>query len=251
VKEMKVSDFLGKILKDFFRKVEESNLNNFGKNLVKKAVYFAVVAHDGQKRVSGEEFVFHPIAVGELLLEIGQPAEVIVAGILHDVAEDTKVTLAEIEKDFGPEIAFLVDGMTKIFTSYHVDEIEKIFGPQVVLVVKEIIGSGDVSLVDEDIIYRAKLIVFARKDYRVVFIRLADRLHNTRTLEFLPILKQESVAKETLEFHIPLVREFIPEEKREVISSWLKELESLSGKYLHPNSRVAVIKRSIALCLVK
>ncbi|MFA4834278.1 MAG: HD domain-containing protein [Patescibacteria group bacterium] len=201
----------------FFKKLDASGLYEAGKELVKRACCFAANAHYGQKRFSGEDFIFHLLAVAELLLDIGQSAVVIAAGVLHDTVEDTRVTIAEIRQYFGPEVAFLVDGMTKVG--------------------------------DQDTVYRAKLIAAAEKDYRVVLVRLADRIHNMRTLEFLPARKRQSVAEETLEFHIPLAKKFIPAEELEKISLWPEELKSLSRKYVQPTLSFSLDRGSTAPCL--
>jgi (p)ppGpp synthase/HD superfamily hydrolase len=252
VKKVKISDFLKKVGGEFFKKLGRSHLSGVGKELVAKAVCFAAVAHFGQKRASGEDFVLHSIAVAELLLEIGRSAKEITAGVLHDVVEDTNVTLIEIEEEFGSEIAFLVDGMTKVFESIDIKEIEKTFGPQVAFAIRESIdveAGESLSLVERDIIYRAKLFVMAQKDTRLVFVRLADRLHNTRTLEFLPVWKQKSVAEETLKFHLPLANLFLSPEELRLINPWLKELISLSHKYLQPDRQTSKPQRSTSPCL--
>lgn len=240
---------LEKKIRNFLAKVEKSHLNQRGRSLAEKALFFAVDAHNGDTRLSGEEFIFHPISVAEFLLEAKQTAEIIAAGLLHDVVEDTIIPLSEIRKNFGDEVSFYVDGMTKVFSSFHVDRIEEVFGQQVAFAAREMVGSEKISLVDKDIIYRAKLITFARQNYRVVFIRLADRIHNLRTVKSLSISKQRSVAQETLEFHIPLAREFIPKKELKSINFWISELESLASKCLNPEVRGVVTQRSAMPCL--
>ena len=249
---MKVSDFLKEMKESFFKKLDESYLDEAGRKLVKRATCFAIVAHHGQNRVSGEPFIRHSIAVAELLLEIGRSAEEIAAGTLHDVVEDTQIIIAEIEKEFGAKIAFFVDGMTKVFKDEDIKEIERIFGPQVAFAVRESIdvaAGKTLPLVEADAIYRAKLFTMVQEDHLLVFIRLADRLHNMRTLEFLSVWKQKSVAKETLEFHLPLANLFLSSEELRLIKPWLKELVSLSHKYLQPNSQTSRAQRSTSPCL--
>jgi len=138
---MEISDFLEEMEKGFFRRLDKSDLDGAGRKLVKEAVSFAFEAHYGQEpRASGEDFIIHPVAVADLLLGIGRSAKVIAAGVFHDIVEDTKISLAEIEKNFGKEIAFLVDGMTKIFRRYDIKEIKTVFGPQVAFAVRETKG---------------------------------------------------------------------------------------------------------------
>ena len=232
---MDVSDVLGKMAEGFLKKLDASGLSKAGKELVKRACCFAANAHAGQKRFSGEDFISHPIAVAELLLAIRQSAVVIAAGILHDTVEDTAVTLENIKKDFGPEVTFLVDGMTRAFGPEDIGGIEKIFGSQVAFATREILGvtaDTPLPLVERDIIYQAKLFVMAVEDHRLVLIRLADRVHNLRTLKFLPSAKQKSVAKETLELHLPLANIFLSSEELKLISPWLEELKTISRKHL-------------------
>jgi len=249
---MEISDFLKEVAKGFFKKLDESYFDKAGRKLVKRATCFAIVAHYGQERASGEPFVYHSIAVGELLLEIGRSAEEIAAGVLHDVVEDTKVTLAEIEENFGPEITFLVNGMTKIFESSNIEEIERVLGSQVAFAVREMIGvtAGEfLPLVERDEIYQAKLYVMVEKDHRLVFIRLADRVHNMRTLRFLPVWKQQSVARETLEFHLPLANLFLSPDELALIKPWLRELVSLSRQYSQSDCQKFEAQRSALSCL--
>jgi GTP pyrophosphokinase len=249
VREMILFDSLDTKIGYFLEKIKKSALDKIGKEMVAEALFFAVDAHAGDTRLSGEEFVLHPIAVAELLLEIDQTAEVVAAALLHDVVEDTRIPLFNIEEKFGKEVSFLVDGMTKVFSSCHIDKIEDIFGPQVAFAVRKMIGSRNISFVDRDIVYRAKIITFARGDYRVIYIRLADRVHNLRTVKSLPISKQRSVAQETLEFHIPLAREFIPKIKLKRIDPWLRELNSLANQCLNPEIWKSTARRGNKTCL--
>ncbi len=149
------------------------------KKLIIKAFAFAEEAHQGQKRFSGEPYIIHPFNTALNLAEMQADAQTIAAGLLHDTLEDTKITHAELEKEFGPAIAFLVDGVTKLGTikyqgaERHVESLRKFF-------------------------------VAMAEDIRVILIRLADRLHNIRTLEHVPQEKQKRIALETLEIYAPL-----------------------------------------------
>lgn len=149
------------------------------KALIKKALIFAEKAHEGQLRASGEAYIIHPFNTALILAEFQADTETIVAGLLHDTIEDTKVTLADLENEFGKQIAFMVEGVTKLgILKYrgakrHVESLRKLF-------------------------------VAMAEDIRVIFIRLADRLHNVRTLGHLPIEKQKRIALETLEIYAPL-----------------------------------------------
>ena len=251
---MDVSDVLKKMAEGFFKKLDAGGLNKAGKELVKRACCFAANAHAGQERFSGEDFIFHAVAVAELLLAIRQSAVVIAAGILHDTVEDTAVALENIEEDFGPEVAFLVDGMTRAFGPDDIEGIEKVFGPQVAFATREILGATaetSLPLVERDIIYQAKLFVMAMEDHRLVFIRLADRVHNLRTLKFLPLAKQKSVARETLEIHLPLANIFLSSEELRLIKPWLEEMKKISLVHLKTVSQsVSRGKTVMALSLL-
>ena len=152
---------------------------------IKKAVDFATKAHEGQKRKSGEPYIIHPKAVMETLLEWGMDEDTAIAGVLHDTVEDTGVTLEEIKQEFGESVAFLVDGVTKISKARQ--------------------GMRDIDTylpVTRDNLLR--LLVATGSDIRVLIIKLADRLHNLRTLSALSPEKQKKIAKETLEIFAPL-----------------------------------------------
>ena len=152
---------------------------------IKKAVDFATKAHEGQKRKSGEPYIIHPKAVMETLLEWGMDEDTVIAGILHDTVEDTAVTLEDVEREFGETVAFLVDGVTKIGKARSGMRDIDTYLPQT-----------------RDNLLR--LLVATGSDIRVLIIKLADRLHNMRTLAALPPEKQKKIAKETLEVFAPL-----------------------------------------------
>ncbi|MDI6822858.1 MAG: bifunctional (p)ppGpp synthetase/guanosine-3',5'-bis(diphosphate) 3'-pyrophosphohydrolase [Bacillota bacterium] len=172
-------------------------------DLVEKAYRFALQAHEGQRRASGECYIFHPLAVALLLTELEMDPVGIAAALLHDVAEDTGVTLAQIESRFGKQVADLVDGVTKLgrlgFASAREAQAENL----------------------------RKMILAMAQDLRVVIIKLADRLHNMRTLGYLPPEKQRKIADETLEIYAPLAH-------RLGVWRFKWELEDLSFRYRDP-----------------
>lgn len=148
---------------------------------IKKAVEFAHRAHAGQKRLSGEDFITHPLEIAKILEGWGLDSTTIAAGLLHDVLEDTHVTKEELTKEFGEEVANLVDGVTKI-THLHFK------------------GCRTQAQIES----LMKMILVMAKDLRVIFVKLADRLHNMKTLQFLSKAKQIENAKETLEIYAPI-----------------------------------------------
>src|SRR5206468_701284 len=171
--------------------------------LVTRAFRFAAAAHEGQQRRSGEPFITHPVGVASICAGLRLDEQTIAAALLHDVVEDTEIELGALREEFGDEIAALVDGVTKLtriqFQTREQAEAEN---------------------------YR-KMIVAMAEDVRVILIKLADRLHNMRTLEFLGRQKQLQIAKETLEVYAPLAH-------RLGIHQLKWELEDLSFQTLHP-----------------
>lgn len=174
-------------------------------NLVCRAFEFAYRLHEGQFRASGEPYILHPVAVAGLLRDLGGSATMIAAGFLHDVVEDTEVTPAEIEDRFGSEVRYLVEGVTKLskfnFSSKTESQAEN---------------------------FRRMFLAMAQ-DIRVIVVKLADRLHNMRTLEHLKPEKQRRISLETREIFAPLAN-------RLGIGRFKWELEDLSFKYLEPES---------------
>ena len=147
---------------------------------IQRAYTFAEASHRGQKRVSGEDFIEHPLGVANVLADLGMDTTTLVAALLHDVVEDTDLALEDIEREFGAEVAGIVDGLTKLdritFRSKEAEQAENV----------------------------RKMFVAMAKDIRVLLIKLADRLHNMRTLDSLPAAKQRAKATETLEIYAPL-----------------------------------------------
>jgi guanosine-3',5'-bis(diphosphate) 3'-pyrophosphohydrolase len=171
--------------------------------LVQRAYEFARQAHRDQIRVSGEAFISHPLAVARILAESGFDPTTVSAALLHDVIEDTPVTLDELRAEFGDEIASLVDGVTKLERlRFHSREAQQAATLR-------------------------KMIIAMASDIRVLVIKIADRLHNMRTVEVLPVDKKRRIAQETLDIYAPLAH-------RLGMQEFKSELEDLSFKVLHP-----------------
>ncbi len=172
------------------------------------AIEFAEDAHTGQKRKSGEPYIIHPLAVAGILCEWGMDIDTVIAGVLHDTVEDTPVTLEQIETYFGHDVAFLVDGVTKVSQARAGMRSLDTYLP----------GTKD---------NLSKLMISVGKDVRVIIIKLADRLHNMRTLEHMPRDKQKKIARETMEVFAPLA-------DRLNMGRVRVQLEELSFRYLAP-----------------
>lgn len=179
-------------------------LSSDDQKFVREAYLFAEAAHQGQKRRSGEDYIVHCLHVAKILTEIGMDAKTLAAGLLHDVPEDTEITLAEIEKKFGNEVAYMVDGITKLGKI-------KLRGSQEEYYLENL----------------RKMFLAMAEDIRVVIIKLADRLHNMRTLEHLPPEKQVRIARETIDIYAPIAN-------RLGIGEIKGELEDLCFMYLEP-----------------
>ncbi len=176
--------------------------------LLEAAIDLATVAHEGQSRQSGESYITHPVEVTTILIEWGMDIDTIIAGILHDTVEDTSVTLADIEKQFGHDIAFLVDGVTKVSQARS--------------------GMRNLdSYLPSTKDNLSKLMIAVGKDVRVIIIKIADRLHNMRTLEHMPIEKQKKIARETMEVFAPLA-------DRLNMGRVRVQLEELSFRFMMP-----------------
>ncbi len=172
-------------------------------SMLRKAHAFAEKAHSGQKRSSGEEYIIHPINVAATLIRLHMDLDTIMAGLLHDVVEDCNVSPQEIEKEFGLGVSSLVVGLTKIskikFKSKEESQIENF----------------------------RKMVVAMAKDLRVIIVKLADRMHNMRTLQYVSDEKQKKIAQETLDIYVPLA-------SRLGINSVKSELEDLCLRFLKP-----------------
>lgn len=194
-----MEDFLKSIPHKFTREQEQ---------LLKKALTFATKAHGEQLRKSGEPYITHPVNAAIILGQIFPDTSTIAATLLHDITEDTHVTDEELKKEFGNEIAELVDGVTKL---------------------------GHVRLLNSKDKYYTenlrKMFIATSKDVRVMLVKLSDRLHNMRTIEFLPKDKQIKIATETLEMYAPIA-------SRLGIGGWKDELEDLSFQVVSPKDHL-------------
>lgn len=180
--------------------------------LLQRAYVYTAKVHDGQERLSGEPYLVHPLEVAGVLAEMRLDDVTIVAGLLHDTVEDTLTSLEEIEELFGPEVRFLVEGLTKIskieFTSARARQAENF----------------------------RKMLVAMSKDIRILLIKLADRLHNMRTLHYLEEEKARRVAQETLDIYVPLAHR--------LGINWMKrELEELAFRSLEPRAAAALERK--------
>jgi GTP pyrophosphokinase len=204
-KETKVADLIEKI-QNYFPAADV--------DLIRKAYEFSARVHHGQKRQSGEPYLIHPLAVASVIADLKLDVPSVVAGLLHDTVEDTLTTLDEVKSQFGREVAALVDGVTKLgrtnFSSHEEKQAENF----------------------------RKMILAMGKDVRVILIKLADRVHNMRTLDHMPLEKQILTAQETLDIYSPLAHR--------LGIAWIKtELEDLSLKHLHPEIYYQ-LKRNVA-----
>ena len=181
-------------------------------DMVRRAYARAASAHTGQRRLSGEDYVNHPMEVAAILADLELDAETIAAALLHDTVEDTALTAEEVEEEFGPEVARLVEGVTKL---------------------GRLSLRSDQQQQAENI---RKMMIAMAEDLRVVLIKLADRLHNMRTLDPLPDVKRRKISRETLDIYAPLAH-------RLGIGQVKWELEDLAFRYLEPEAYDDVAKR--------
>ncbi len=208
---------LEKHLKDYesLKHIMDDYGGNYDYDMVKRAFEVCVTAHEGQKRVSHEDYYIHPLSVSKIIVSLGMDSQSIAAALLHDVVEDTETTVEEISKDFGPEVALLVDGVTKIgrlnFSTKEQQQAESL----------------------------RKMLIAMGQDIRVIIIKLADRLHNMRTLDAMPEQKQRDKSVETLEIYAPIAH-------RLGIRPVKEELEDLSIKHLDPIAYTE-IEKSLSL----
>src|SRR5215471_8940989 len=190
--------------RELMRKLRENRPND-DLDLVKKAYEFSQKHHSGQTRASGQPYLVHPLEVANVLADMKMDAVSVAAGLLHDSVEDTSVTTVEIRQEFGEQVAHIVDGVTKIskidFSSREEQQAENL----------------------------RKMMLAMVDDIRVVLIKLADRLHNMRTLEHLPPERQQKIARETLDIYAPIAH-------RLGMGKIRGELEDLGFRYVDPIS---------------
>ncbi len=218
---------------DSLLKLLPDNYNTFERDLISRAYRFAEKAHEGQKRASGEPFISHCQSVATILIELNMPPAVVAAGLLHDTVEDTQAKLEDIRKEFGDEIALLVDGVTKLTRLPRLtrgDQPSEDTGIE---------GRGDDEFLLEENTRATKkrdlrnetirkTFMAMGEDIRVILIKLADRLHNMRTLGYMPENKRKRIAQETLEIYAPLANR---------LGIWqIKwEMEDLAFRYSEPD----------------
>jgi len=192
--------------------------------IVEAAYHYALKAHDGQKRKSGAPFLEHPLQTAMTLADLQLDAATLAAAHLHDVPEDCNIPISQLEKQFGPDVSKLVDGVTKLSR----------------LAWRRDIAVSSQETQAENL---RKMLIAMAEDLRVVFIKLADRLHNMNTLGALPPDRRQAIAQETLEIYAPLAHR---------LGMWdIKwQLEDLSFRYLHPDeyreiARMIAVRRSL------
>jgi len=208
VELVEVMDEFEKLL----RKIERYN-PHVDRDLIGRALRFAAMAHAGEYRKSGRPFIYHCVQTAQILADLHLDSVMIASGILHDVVENTRVTLAEVREEFGEEIETIIDGLTKIADLH-------LMSPE-----------------EQQAENFRKMILYTARDPRTIIVKLADRLHNMRTLRFLPAAKRRRIAHETLEVFAPLAHRF-------GIHTIKRELEDLSFRWLHPRE-YREIKRAV------
>ena len=189
---------------------------NANEDILNRAYVFAMKAHGTQKRASGDPYFSHPLEVAAILTDLKVDDATIVAAMLHDTIEDTEITREDVDKAFGEEIGGLVDGLTKLgkldFVTKHAQQAENF----------------------------RKLLLAIADDARVLLVKLADRLHNMRTLQYMPEAKRARIAQDTLDIYAPLAG-------RMGMQSMRSELEDLSFRCLMPDAYQLILKRLEAL----
>ncbi len=201
------------VVDEFSKLLEKIELYNphVDRDLIRRALRFAAVAHSGQRRASGKPFIYHGIQTADILADLHLDSTMIACGILHDVVEDTSITVEDVTREFGEEIGVIIDGLTKIA------------------------GLTLMSPEERQAENFRKMILYSAKDVRTVIVKFADRLHNMRTLEFLPSEKRKLIAHETLEVFAPLAHRF-------GINAIKTEFEDIAFRWLYPKEYRALKK---------
>ncbi len=182
--------------------------------MIEKAYIYSATVHQGQVRLSGEPYLTHPMEVAGILVDMKLDAATIISGLLHDTVEDTLTTQEQVEKEFGKDVAFLVGGLTKLS--------------------RISFGSQEERLAEN---FR-KMILAMSADIRILLVRLADRIHNMRTLQYHPPDRRIYIAKETMEIYAPLANR--------LGINWMKMvLEDLAFKYLYPEEYSDLSRRIV------
>lgn len=201
---------------DLLNKILETSGGARNSDLINKAFKFAEKAHAGQKRLSNEDYITHPLKVAYFLADLGLDSATIAAGLLHDVLEDTRITPEELKKDFGEDITFLVEGVTKLRKIADVAN-------------QESVHKGHLSSLK-------KMFFATAEDIRVILIKLADKYHNMETLKFMPKTDQKRIAMETLEIYAPAAA-------RLGMGRLKGQLEDLAFPYVHPKEYSWLLKK--------
>ena len=188
-----------------------SYMNEKNTNYVKKALDFATMAHEGQVRLSGEEYINHPIQVAGILAQLQMDPDTVATGFLHDVVEDTEYTLKDITNEFSETVALLVDGVTKLG--------------------KFKFQSKEEALAEN----HRKMLLAMAKDIRIVMVKLADRLHNMRTLKYQKESKQIEKSQEAIEIYAPLADRIGMN-----LIKW--ELEDIALRYINPSEYYRIVR---------
>jgi GTP pyrophosphokinase len=225
---------------DSLTDLSADNYTSLDQELILRAYHVAAEAHQGQKRASGEPYVNHCVAVAAILVDLRVPPEVVAAGLLHDTVEDTSLELEDIRRDFGDEIARLVDGVTKLTQLPRVSRVGKQIGITEETEVGEYSPDGGKEKSKTEIAKGSKsrqsdlasetlrkTFLAMSEDVRVVLIKLADRLHNMRTLRYIPESKRKRISQQTLDIFAPLA-------SRLGIWQVKWELEDLAFRYVDP-----------------
>ena len=210
--------------RELMRKLRENRPND-DLDLVKKAYDFSQKHHAGQTRASGQPYLVHPLEVALVLADMKMDPVAIAAGLLHDSVEDTSVTIVDIRKEFGEQVAHIVEGVTKIskidFTSKEEQQAENL----------------------------RKMMLAMVDDIRVVLIKLADRLHNMRTLEHLPPERQQKIARETLDIYAPIAHRLgMGKIRGELEDLGFRYVDPIGYEQVHQADRVAAQSRRTISC---